>query len=147
MNRTTTVKEGDIQRTWYVVDAAGVPIGRLAGQVAQVLRGKHKPLFAYNMDCGDYVVIINADKVAMTGKKGEEIIYWHSGWPDGLKNIQRKKLLADNSVKLVEKVVWGMLPKTKLGKQIYTKLKVYAGSEHPHSAQMPVAMSVGRNEA
>jgi large subunit ribosomal protein L13 len=132
MNRTFTNK-GEIERDWYVVDAAGVPVGRLAGQVAQILRGKHKPTFQYNADAGDFVVIINADKVVLTGNKSDELIYWHTGFPDGLRNVRRGDLLESNPVKLVEKAVWGMIPKTKLGKAIFKKLKVYAGSEHPHT--------------
>ena len=145
MNRTTTVKEGSIERKWFVVDAAGIPVGRLAGQVAQVLRGKNKTNFAYNADCGDFVVIINASKTVLIGGKADELIYWHSGWPDGLKNISRGKLLADDPVRMVEKAVWGMTPKTKLGKQIFKKLKVYAGAEHPHEAQNPTPLDVRKS--
>ncbi len=137
MNRTYTPKEGSIVRSWWVVDAAGQPVGRLAGQVAQILRGKHKPTFTYNADCGDFVIIINASKVVLTGNKKDELIYWHTGWPDGLRNISRGKMLEDDPVKLVEKCVWGMTPKTKLGKALFKKLKVYAGPEHPHEAQNP----------
>lgn len=132
MNRTFTNK-GEIKRDWYVVDAAGIPVGRLAGQVAQVLRGKHKPTFQYNADAGDFVVIINADKVVLTGGKSDELIYWHTGYPGGLRNVRRGDLLEKDPVKLVEKAVWGMIPKTKLGKAIFKKLKVYAGTEHPHT--------------
>ena len=142
MNRTTVVKEKDIERKWYVVDATGVPVGRLAAQVAQVLRGKHKPLFAYNLDCGDFVIVVNAEKVLLTGSKKEELIYWHTGWPGGLRSVQKGKLLDEKPVKMVEKVIWGMLPKNRLGKQIYKKLKVYAGSEHPHAAQTPEPLKV-----
>lgn len=142
MNRTTTVKEGSVERKWFVVDASGVPVGRLAAQVAQILRGKHKPTFAYNADCGDFVIVVNADKATLTGNKREELIYWHTGWPDGLRNVQRGKLLEDNPERLVSKAIWGMLPKTKLGKQIFSKLKVYSGSEHPHAAQNPEALNV-----
>lgn len=142
MNRTYVVKEGTIERKWFVVDAAGVPIGRLAGQVAQILRGKHKPTFAYNADCGDFVVVINAEKVVLTGNKKDELIYWHTGWPDGLRNSSRGKLLDENPERLVEKAIWGMTPKTKLGHQIIKKLKVYRGSEHPHAAQNPEPLSV-----
>jgi len=145
MNRTTTVKEGSIDRKWFVVDAAGIPVGRLAGQVAQVLRGKNKTNFAYNADCGDFVVIINASKAVLTGGKADELIYWHSGWPDGLKNISRGKLLADDPVRMIEKAVWGMTPKTKLGKQLFKKLKVYAGAEHPHEAQNPTPLDVRKS--
>ena len=142
MNRTTTVKEGSVVRKWYVVDATGVPVGRLASQVAQVLRGKHKPTFAYNADCGDFVVVINAEKVELTGNKKDELIYWHTGWPDGLRNVERGKLLEDNPERLVSKAIWGMIPKTKLGHKIFTKLKVYRGSEHPHAAQNPEPLKV-----
>ena len=142
MNRTYTVKEGSINRKWYVVDATGIPVGRLAAQVAQVIRGKHKPTFAYNADCGDFVIIINAAKAVLTGNKGDELIHWHTGWPGGLRNITRGKMLAETPVKLIEKAVWGMTPKTKLGHQIITKLKVYAGAEHPHAAQEPEALNI-----
>jgi len=142
MNRTYTVKEGSVERKWFVVDAAGIPVGRLAAQVAQVLRGKHKPTFAYNADCGDFVIVINADKVVLTGNKKDEVIYWHTGWPDGLRNIERGKLLEENPEKLVSKAIWGMVPKTKLGHKLFTKLKVYRGSEHPHAAQNPEPLIV-----
>jgi large subunit ribosomal protein L13 len=147
MNRTTTVKEGSIEHKWYVVDAAGIPVGRLAGQVAQVLRGKNKTNFSYNADCGDFVIIVNADKVVLTGSKQDELIYWHTGWPNGLRNISRGKLLADNPVRLVEKAVWGMTPKTKLGHQIIKKLKVYAGPDHPHTAQNPTVLNVKKDKS
>jgi large subunit ribosomal protein L13 len=147
MNRTTTVKEGTIERKWYVVDAAGIPVGRLAAQVAQVLRGKNKTNFSYNADCGDFVIVINASKVALTGNKQDELIYWHSGWPGGLKNVTRGKLREDDPVKLVEKAIWGMSPKTKLGKQIFTKLKVYAGPDHPHAAQSPTTIKLVKERA
>ena len=107
-----------------------------------MLRGKGKPLFAYNMDCGDFVVVVNADKVRLTGNKRDEIRYWHSGWPDGLKSATRGQLLDETPVKLVEKSIWGMVPKTRLGRQIFGKLKVYAGPEHPHSAQNPEPLKV-----
>lgn len=145
MNRTTTVKAGTIERKWYLVDAAGMPVGRLAAQVAQVLRGKHKPTFAYNADVGDFVVVINADKVVLTGNKKDELIYWHTMWPGGLRSISRGKMLDTNPVKLVEKAIWGMIPKTKLGKQVYSKLKVYAGNEHPHAAQNPEPLNIKKN--
>jgi len=145
MNRTYSASKENIERNWHVVDATGVPVGRLAAQVAQVLRGKHKATFTYNQDCGDFVVIINADRAVLTGTKGDELIYWHSGWPGGLKNITRSKMLADNPEKLVSKAVWGMLPKTKLGHQIFTKLKVYSGPNHPHTAQDPKPLEIGKN--
>jgi len=146
MNRTFTNKEGSIERKWYVVDAAGVPVGRLAGQVAQILRGKHKPTFDYHMDVGDHVIVINAEKAVLTGNKKEELIYWHTGWPDGLRNITRGKMQAENPAKLVEKAIWGMSPKTKLGKASFKKLKVYAGSEHPHAGQNPIPLDIRKDK-
>ena len=144
MNRTTTVKPGDIQPKWHVVDATNIPVGRLAAQVAQVIRGKHKVNFAYNADCGDFVIIINAGKAVLTGRKAEELIYWHTMYPGGIRNVQRGTLLEENPVKLIEKAVWGMTPKTKLGHQIIKKLKVYAGDEHPHAAQNPTPLSIAK---
>ncbi len=146
MNRTYTNKAGDIKQAWYVVDAAGIPVGRLAGQVAQVLRGKNKPTFQYNCDCGDFVIIINAEKAVLTGNKADELIYWHTGWPGGIKNVSRGDMLEKDPVKLIEKAVWGMTPKTKLGKALFKKLKVYAGSEHPHAAQNPQPLNVKRDK-
>lgn len=146
MNRTTTVKDGSIDRKWFVVDAAGVPVGRLAAQVSMVLRGKSKPQFAYNADCGDFVVIVNAEKAVLTGRKGEELIYWHTGWPGGIKNVSKGDMLASTPEKLVEKAVWGMMPKTKLGRAMFKKLKVYAGSDHPHAAQNPQALDISRDK-
>lgn len=146
MNRTTTIKPGDITHKWYVVDAAGIPVGRLAAQVAQILRGKNKPNFAYNADCGDFVIIINAEKVVLTGGKKDELIYWHTGWPGGLRNVSRGQLLERDPVQLIEKAVWGMTPKTKLGKEIIKKLKVYKGSDHPHAAQNPEPLDVRKDK-
>ncbi|MER3495645.1 MAG: 50S ribosomal protein L13 [Armatimonadota bacterium] len=146
MNRTFTNKGDQLDHKWYVVDAAGIPVGRLAGQVAQILRGKNKPNFEYNRDTGDFVVIINADKVVLTGRKREELIYWHSGWPGGLKNVSRGKMLDETPTKLVEKAVWGMTPKTKLGKALFKKLKVYAGPDHPHAAQNPQPLDVRQDK-
>lgn len=142
MNRTYSAKPAEIERKWYVVDATGVPLGRLASQVAQILRGKHKPTFTYNQDCGDFVVIINADRVVLTGRKEDELLYWHTGWPGGLKSVSRGRLKEEKPARLVEKAVWGMVPKTKLGHQIITKLKVYAGPEHPHAAQTPEPLAL-----
>jgi large subunit ribosomal protein L13 len=145
MNRTYTAKPTTIERQWLVVDAAGVALGRLAAQVAQLLRGKHKPTFTYNQDCGDFVIVINADKVVLTGGKKDELLYWHTTWPGGLRNISRGDLMASNPVKAVERAVWGMLPKTRLGRQIVKKLKVYAGSDHPHAAQNPVPTTITKD--
>ncbi len=145
MNRTTTVKEGTIEHKWYVVDATGMSVGRLAAQVAQVLRGKNKPAFAYNADCGDFVIVINASKVVLTGNKADELLYWHTGWPGGIKNVSRGTLLANNPAKLVEKAIWGMTPKTKLGRAIIKKLKVYPGADHPHAAQNPQPLKITKD--
>lgn len=147
MNRTTTTKPAEVERSWHVVDATDVPVGRLAAQVAQVLRGKHKPTFAYHVDTGDFVIVINADKAALTGGKGKELIYWHTGWPGGIRNISREDLREKNPVRLIEKSVWGMLPKGRLGRDIVKKLKVYAGSEHPHAAQNPTPLEVTKDKS
>ena len=145
-NRTTTVKPGDIVQKWYVVDAAGIPVGRLAAQVSLVLRGKNKPNFVYNADCGDFVIVINADKAVLTGGKADEVIYWHTGWPGGLKNVARGTMLEEKPEMLIEKAVWGMMPKTKLGKAMVKKLKVFAGPEHNHQAQMPEPLDVRKEK-
>jgi len=144
MNRTYTAKPSTIERNWYVVDAAGQPVGRLAAEVAKVLRGKHKPTFTYNMDCGDFVIVVNADKAVWTGRKDDELIYWHTGWPGGIRNISRGDMKATKPERMIEKVVWGMLPKGRLGKQIFTKLKVYAGNEHPHGGQNPTLLDISK---
>jgi len=142
MNRTYSQPKETIERKWYVVDATGIPVGRLAAQVAQVLRGKNKPTFTYNQDCGDFVVVINAERAVLTGNKQDELIYWHSMWPGGLKSISRGRMQETNPTRLIEKAVWGMTSKSKLGHQIIKKLKVYAGPEHPHSAQMPEPLDI-----
>ena len=140
MTRTFTPKAGNIQREWIVVDATDVVLGRLASHVAVLLRGKHKATFANHVDTGDFVVIVNADKVALTGNKLEQKkAYRHSGYPGGLKSVTYSELLEKNPVRAVEKAVRGMLPKNSLGRQQLSKLKVYAGSEHPHAAQQPKA--------
>ncbi len=136
--RTYSPKPADITRQWHVIDATDVVLGRLASQTAILLRGKHKPTFAPHVDVGDFVIIINAEKVALTGAKAEQKkAYRHSGFPGGLKATSYTELLAKNPERAVEKAVRGMLPRTTLGRQQLTKLKVYAGSEHPHAAQQP----------
>jgi large subunit ribosomal protein L13 len=143
--RTYTPKPGEVTRTWHVIDATDVVLGRLASQTAILLRGKHKPTFAPHVDGGDFVIIINADKVALTGAKLEQKkAYRHSGFPGGLKTQSYQELLAKNPAKAVEKAVRGMLPKTTLGRQQLTKLKVYSGAEHPHSAQKPVPFEISQ---
>jgi large subunit ribosomal protein L13 len=141
--RTFTPKPGDVERSWHVIDATDVVLGRLASQVAQLLRGKHKPVFAPHVDAGDFVIIINADKVALTGNKREaKLAYRHSGYPGGLRSTPYSELLEKNPERAVEKAIRGMLPKNKLADQQIKKLKVYKGSEHPHAAQMPVPFTI-----
>jgi large subunit ribosomal protein L13 len=134
--RTYTPKPGDVQRDWHVIDATDVVLGRLASQVAILLRGKHKPTFAPHVDGGDFVIIINADKVALSGNKREtKLAYRHSGYPGGLTATPYGEFLDTKPERAVEKAVRGMIPKTSLGRTQMTHLKVYAGSEHPHTAQ------------
>ncbi|MGF0115804.1 50S ribosomal protein L13 [Promicromonospora sp. Marseille-Q5078] len=136
--RTYTPKPGDVQRDWIVVDATDVVLGRLASQVATLLRGKHKPTFAPHVDGGDFVIVINADKVALSGNKREtKLAYRHSGYPGGLRSVAYGELLEKNPERAVEKAVRGMIPKTTLGREQLGKLKVYRGAEHPHAAQQP----------
>jgi large subunit ribosomal protein L13 len=143
--RTYTPKPGEVTRTWHVIDATDVVLGRLASQTAILLRGKHKPTFAPHVDGGDFVIIINADKVALTGAKLEQKkAYRHSGFPGGLKSTSYQELLAKNPAKAVEKAVRGMIPKTTLGRNQLTKLKVYAGPEHPHAAQKPQPFEISQ---
>jgi len=140
--KTFFAKQEEMSRKWFVVDATGKPVGRLAAEVAKILRGKHKPIFTPHVDCGDHVIIVNADKVVLTGSKSEEPIYWHSGYPGGLKSISRGKLLANSPVKLVMRAVKGMLPHNKLGDAMLKKLRVYAGPEHNHQAQKPEELKI-----
>ena len=136
--RTYTPKPGEVERRWHVIDASDVVLGRLASQAAILLRGKHKPTFAPHVDTGDFVVIVNAGKVALTGAKREQKkAYRHSGYPGGLRAVSYVELLERNPERAVEKAVRGMLPKNTLGRAQLRKLKVYAGPEHPHTAQRP----------
>jgi large subunit ribosomal protein L13 len=138
VTRTFTPKAGEVQREWLVIDATDVVLGRLASHAAALLRGKHKASFANHVDTGDFVVIVNAGKVALTGQKlQKKMAYRHSGYPGGLKAVSYEELLEKNPVRAVEKAVRGMLPKNSLGRQQLSKLKVYAGAEHPHAAQQP----------
>jgi len=135
---TYMAKAADVQRKWYVVDAEGMVLGRLASQVASILRGKNKPIFTPHVDTGDYVIILNADKVVLTGNKLDQKVYYsHSGFPGGLKETVYRKLMADKPEFAVKHAITGMLPKGPLGRQMAKKLKVYAGSEHDHAAQQP----------
>jgi large subunit ribosomal protein L13 len=136
--RTYSPKPGDVQREWYVIDATDVVLGRLAVQAATLLRGKHKPTYAPHVDTGDFVIIVNAEKVALSGdKRASKLTYRHSGYPGGLSATPIGTLLARNPRRVIEKAVWGMLPKNKLSRQMLKKLKVYAGPAHPHQAQQP----------
>lgn len=143
MTRTYSAKEADIKRKWYVVDAEGKTLGRLATQVAIVLRGKHKPIFTPHVDTGDHVIVVNAEKIHLTGDKVRQKTYYrHSGYPGGLKSETVKDLLERKPSVIVERAIKGMLPKTTLGKQMGRKLNVYAGPTHPHKAQQPEAMAL-----
>ena len=137
-NKTYTPKAEDIQREWFVVDATDLPLGRLASEVAQILRGKHKPTYAPHVDVGDHVIVVNAEKVAVTsGKSQAKIYYRHSGYPGGIKAESFESLRERRPEAIVERAVRGMLPKNKLGRKMLKKLKVYAGPDHKHEAQSP----------
>lgn len=141
--KTLTPKPGDIERTWYVIDATDQPLGRLSSKIASILCGKHKPYYARNIDTGDYVIVINAEKVKVTGLKSLQKVYHSfSGYPSGLKDIPYSRMLEKNPTKIIEHAVRGMMPKTVLGDAMFKKLKVYAGNEHPHSAQKPVELKL-----
>jgi len=136
--RTFSPRPSDVERTWYVVDAADMVLGRLATRVAHVLRGKHKPTFAPHIDMGDHVIVVNAAKVRLSGTKGEKKMHYrHSGYPGGLKSISFGRLLDERPERLVEQAVRGMLPKNTIGRAQIRKLKIYAGPDHPHAAQQP----------
>ncbi len=136
--KTQFAKKGDIDRRWYVVDAKDAILGRLAVKVATYLRGKNKPVFTPNVDTGDFIIVINADKVRLTGnKQTDKMYYHHSGYIGGIKAKTAKELLEDRPEKIIEQAVWGMLPKNRLGRTMIKKLKVYRGAEHPHKAQSP----------
>jgi large subunit ribosomal protein L13 len=135
--------KGEVIRKWYVLDAENVVLGRLASQVATILMGKNKPIYTPFIDTGDHVVVINADKVKLTGnKEGQKLYRTHSGYPGGLKETQARKMRAVRPMRMVELAVQGMLPKNPLGKQMYRKLNVYSGDKHPHQAQQPVGLAV-----
>jgi len=136
--RTYNPKPGEVEQTWYVIDATDVVLGRLASQAATLLRGKNKAAFARHIDTGDFVIVVNAEKIALTGSKREtKMAYRHSGYPGGLRAIPVGELLDKHPTRVIEKAVAGMLPKTTLGRQQLKKLKVYAGPDHPHAAQQP----------
>lgn len=143
---TPSAQPLQVQHDWYIVDAAGKTLGRLAAEVAARLRGKHKAIYTPHVDTGDYIVIVNAEKIRVTGRKVKEKIYYsHTGFPGGLKEITFEKLLVKAPTRVLEIAIKGMLPKGPLGRTMYRKLKVYAGSEHPHSAQQPVVLTIDDN--
>jgi large subunit ribosomal protein L13 len=143
--RTFSPKPSDVQRQWHLIDATDVVLGRLASQTATLLRGKHKPIYAPHVDTGDFVVIVNAGKVALTGaKRDNKLEYRHSGFPGGIRATSYDELLAKNPRRVVEKAVKGMLPHNTLGRKMLSKLKVYAGPEHPHQAQKPVPYTISQ---
>ncbi len=143
MNRTYSTRPSEVERRWFVVDAEGRTLGRLATQVATILKGKHKPEYAPHLDVGDYVVVLNAEKIHVTGGKLDKKIYYrHSGYPGGLSEMTLREQLAKHPTRAVELAVRGMLPKNRLGRRMLRKLKVYAGMEHPHSAQKPEPLDV-----
>ncbi|HIL23175.1 MAG TPA: 50S ribosomal protein L13 [Alcanivorax sp.] len=141
--KTYSAKPESVKRDWYVVDASGKTLGRLATEVASRLRGKHKPEFTPHVDTGDYIVVINAEKVAVTGKKASDKMYYrHTGYPGGLKEANFATLQAEKPEMIIEKAIKGMLPRNPLGRAMFRKLKVYAGTEHPHTAQQPQQLEI-----
>lgn len=143
MKTTFMANAANVERKWYVVDAEGQTVGRLAAEVAKVLRGKHKPTFTPHVDTGDFVIVVNADKVVFSGKKLTDKTYFrHSGYPGGTTFTTAGKMLETRPERVVEMAVKGMLPKNSLGRKMFTKLKVYAGAEHPHAAQMPEVLEI-----
>lgn len=141
--KTFSAKPETVKRDWYVVDAAGKTLGRLASEIALRLRGKHKPVYTPHVDTGDYIVVINAEKVAVTGNKTTDKVYYnHTGFPGGIKSITFDKLIQKKPEMVIEKAVKGMLPKNPLGRAMYRKLKVYAGPEHQHTAQQPQVLDI-----
>jgi large subunit ribosomal protein L13 len=141
--KTIIPKGKDLERKWFIVDAEGEVLGKVATKVATVLRGKHKPEFTPNMECGDYVIVVNADKVRVTGRKSEQKMYYrHTGYPGALRSMNFQKMMERKSTFPVEHAVRGMLPRNRLGRKLFTNLKVYAGSDHPHAAQKPEELTV-----
>jgi large subunit ribosomal protein L13 len=141
--KTFTAKPYEVARQWYVVDAQGQTLGRLATRIATLLRGKHKPIYTPHVDCGDYVIVVNADKINVTGQKLDQKIYYrHSGYPGGIKQVTLRRRLQTHPERVVESAVRGMLPKNRLGRKMFKKLKVYAGPDHPHEAQQPKPLEI-----
>ena len=145
---TYSPKASEIERAWHVVDAEGMVLGRLSTEVARLLRGKHKPMFTPHMDTGDHVIVINADKVVLTSSKAEtKLVYRHSGYPGGLKSTTYADMLRTKPAEAVRRTIRGMIPKNRLGRQMLTKLKVYAGPTHPHAAQQPKPFAIDHAHA
>lgn len=143
--KTFMARKESVSRKWYVVDATGQTLGRLASQIARILRGKHKVIYTPHVDTGDHVIVINAEKVHLTGKKWrDKVYYWHTGYPGGLKSARAEELLRRHPERLIEEAVWGMLPKGPLGRAMFRKLKVYRGPAHPHEAQRPEPLTLER---
>jgi large subunit ribosomal protein L13 len=141
--RTSTTKASDVKHEWFVVDAEGKTLGRLASRIAAILKGKHKPIYSPSMDTGDYVVVINADKIQVSGRKLDQKIYYrHSGYPGGLKSVTLRDQLSDHPDRVLKSAVRGMLPHNRLGRAMFKKLKVYKGTDHPHAAQKPTALEL-----
>jgi large subunit ribosomal protein L13 len=141
--KTYIAKPAEIERQWYVVDAEGKTLGRLASQIAAILRGKHKPIYSPSVDCGDYVVVVNADKIAVTGRRLDQKYYYrHSGYPGGISSISLRDQLDKYPTRPLEAAVKGMLPKNALGRKMFKKMKVYTGPEHPHLAQQPIQLEL-----
>lgn len=141
--KTYTAKTGEIERRWYVVDAEDQVLGRLASQVAAILRGKNKPQYTPHVDTGDFVVVVNADKVKVTGRKETDKVYYrHTGWVGGIRDETLAELREKHPERMISRAVWGMLPRGPLGRQMFRKLKVYAGGDHPHAAQKPEVLAL-----
>ncbi len=141
--KTYTARAEDMEREWFLVNAEGKTLGRLASEIAQVLRGKHKPIYTPHLDCGDYVIVVNAEKVRVTGRKLDQKMYYHhTGYPGGIKSISLRNQLQKHPERVLQAAVRGMLPKNRLGRKMLKKLKVYAGDSHPHEAQQPKMLEV-----
>jgi large subunit ribosomal protein L13 len=141
--KTQSTRPADVRREWFVVDAAEKTLGRLATEIARRLRGKHKPEFTPHVDTGDYIVVVNADKVRVTGNKTTDKTYWrHTGYPGGIKGVSFRDMIATHPERVIESAVRGMLPRGPLGREVYRKLKVYSGSDHPHAAQQPQPLEI-----
>ncbi len=142
-NTTHSAKKGEVERNWFVVDATDLTLGRVATRIASVLRGKHKATFTPHVDAGDFVIVVNAEKIQLTGRKMDrKLYYWHSEYPGGLKTRTARQMISGKPEEVFRRAVWGMLPKNRLSRQLITKLKVYSGPTHPHQAQRPEMLSM-----